>query len=241
MIAVREFTTAAEVFANAKAMRAKFFSVKPGKRDEDGRPVKVEDKPRDVGAWEREPLMFDSHVIAYRMAMRIQAMIDAGEIEMVQINARKPVLEIVREVLADFPWFTVEDLKSARRPIDLCHVRMIAIYEVRKQRPDMSFPAIGRWFGDRDHTTILHSVKKMETILGKRAEYQQEESDKGRKITAQQRAMASKMWKEGLSSSEIAAVIHVDAKRIIQIACRDRENFPFRGKGFNNNAKGRAA
>ncbi len=40
--------------------------------------------------------------------------------------------------------------------------RQEAMYRVRKERTDMSLPMIGRVFGGKDHTTILHAVRKIE-------------------------------------------------------------------------------
>lgn len=234
MIAVREFTTAAEVFANAKAVRAKFFSVKPNRNFEDETSAKVlAPEPRCVRLWEVEPLLFDSHVTAYRVAMRVRAMVEAGEIELLD-SERKPIHEIVREVLADFPQYCIADLKSPRRNDNLVAVRHLAIYEVRKQRPDMSLPAIGRWFGGRDHTTVLHSIRKLESISGNKLPVlKPSERVRNKPITPDQRAVASRMWRQGFSSVEIAKEIGIDEKRISCIAFHDRANFPERGKGFN--------
>jgi chromosomal replication initiator protein len=58
-----------------------------------------------------------------------------------------------------FGW-TVEELcsKSRRRP--LVTARQIGMY-VFRELTDFSFPAIGRQFGDRDHTTVIHAVEKI--------------------------------------------------------------------------------
>lgn len=172
MIAVMEFHTAAEVIAHAAEVRARLWSTKP--RISAVSPTPIERvtsvaprrKPAHVAPmWSRQPMVFDEHVQAFKTVKRIKAMVDAGEIELINME-RKPVTEIVREVLADFPEFTIADLKSARRSKELVKVRQLAVFEVRKQRPDMSLPAIGRWFGGRDHTTILHSVNKITALRG---------------------------------------------------------------------------
>lgn len=54
--------------------------------------------------------------------------------------------------------FSIDDLKSRRRHADLALVRQACCYwMVRRTRS--SFPEIARFLGNRDHTTILHSVK----------------------------------------------------------------------------------
>lgn len=78
---------------------------------------------------------------------------------------KKPVTRIVMEVLKDFPGITWEDILSPRRSRGLINPRHACIKAVCAQRPDLSFPAVGRIF-HRDHTTILnalHSKKKQST------------------------------------------------------------------------------
>lgn len=172
MIAVMEFRTAAEVIAHAADVRARLWSAKP--RIPALAPTPIERvtamaprrKPIHVAPmWSRQPMIFDEHVQTFKTAMRIKAMVDAGEIELINME-RRAVPEIVREVLAEFPEFSIADLKGVRRSRKLVKVRQLAVYEVRRQRPDMSLPAIGRWFGGRDHTTVLHSVNKIAALRG---------------------------------------------------------------------------
>lgn len=54
------------------------------------------------------------------------------------------------------------EIVGASRSRPIAEARMIAMYEVRKRRPDFSLPQIGRIFGGRDHTTVLHAVRKIE-------------------------------------------------------------------------------
>lgn len=74
---------------------------------------------------------------------------------------RKPTLQIIREVLQAFPGVSVDDIKGSRRTDNIVKPRQLAMYEVYRQRPDMSYPAIARIF-NRDHTTVMHAVKKIE-------------------------------------------------------------------------------
>ncbi|GGE18310.1 hypothetical protein GCM10011390_41860 [Aureimonas endophytica] len=54
---------------------------------------------------------------------------------------------------------SVDDLKGPSRKRQIARVRMAAIYWVRR-RLQVSYPMIGRVFGGRDHTTVLHSVQR---------------------------------------------------------------------------------
>lgn len=74
----------------------------------------------------------------------------------------RSVKEIVDEVLQDYPGVTMADIVSVRRTRDLIIPRHRCYYEVYRQRPDLSFPAMGRYF-KRDHTSILSGVKKLKT------------------------------------------------------------------------------
>jgi chromosomal replication initiation ATPase DnaA len=81
-------------------------------------------------------------------------------IEKTNVVRKKPVGDIVNEVLKKYPGVTWEDLISVRRTRVFIKPRHMAMTAVHEQRPDLSFPAIGRIFGGRDHTTILHAVRK---------------------------------------------------------------------------------
>ncbi|MBB4799680.1 hypothetical protein HNP32_003440 [Brevundimonas bullata] len=60
---------------------------------------------------------------------------------------------------------TFAQLLSVRRNRDVVRPRQIAMYAIRELCPHMSFPAIGRMLGGRDHTTILHGVRKIEELI----------------------------------------------------------------------------
>jgi chromosomal replication initiator protein len=64
----------------------------------------------------------------------------------------------------DFP---IDDLigKSRRRP--LVTARQIAMY-VMRELTDLSYPAIAREFGGRDHTTVIHAVEKISAQMGEK-------------------------------------------------------------------------
>lgn len=60
-------------------------------------------------------------------------------------------------------WFEVSalDIVSSRRQSRVCHARQVAMW-VCRTITRRSLPEIGKAFGGRDHTTVLHSVKKVE-------------------------------------------------------------------------------
>lgn len=81
---------------------------------------------------------------------------EAGEI----VDKRRSVPEIVAEVLQYYPGITWEDVKGIRRTRDLIAPRHACMRAVYNERKDLSLPRLGRIFGGRDHTTILHAVHK---------------------------------------------------------------------------------
>jgi len=65
------------------------------------------------------------------------------------------------------------DLLSSRRSRDVVRPRQIAMY-LAKALTSRSLPEIGRRFGGRDHTTVLHSVRKVEQLMKDDGDLQQE-------------------------------------------------------------------
>ena len=56
------------------------------------------------------------------------------------------------------------DLLSSRRTRTIVRPRQIAMYLAKMLTP-RSLPEIGRRFGGRDHTTVLHAVRKIEDLM----------------------------------------------------------------------------
>ena len=69
-------------------------------------------------------------------------------------------MDDIQEVVAARFHVKVSDMKSRRRSKTLVHPRQIAMYLCR-ELTDSSFPEIGRHFGGKDHTTIIHACKQI--------------------------------------------------------------------------------
>ena len=65
--------------------------------------------------------------------------------------------------------FPVEEIISSSRRRPLVEARQIAMY-VTRHRTDLSFPDIGKIYGNRDHTTVLHAFRKIESQMSERQE-----------------------------------------------------------------------
>ena len=73
-------------------------------------------------------------------------------------------IQKIQRVVAEYYNVTVDDLKSKKRVATIAFPRQIAIY-LSRQLTDESFPRIGMEFGGRDHSTVIHSVDKIQNEL----------------------------------------------------------------------------
>lgn len=73
-------------------------------------------------------------------------------------------LEDIQEVVANRFNLKISDLKSKRRTKTLVYPRQIAMF-LSRELTASSFPEIGREFGGKDHTTIIHACRQIEKAL----------------------------------------------------------------------------
>ena len=78
-------------------------------------------------------------------------------------------MENIQKTVADFYKIKVADMFSKRRPANIAMPRQVAMY-LAKELTQKSLPEIGEHFGGRDHTTVLHAVRKISDLRGKQAE-----------------------------------------------------------------------
>ena len=71
--------------------------------------------------------------------------------------------DIQKQVSAHYN-IRANDMFSSRRAAAIARPRQIAMF-LAKDLTSLSYPAIGRSFGGRDHTTVMHAVKKIETLI----------------------------------------------------------------------------
>jgi chromosomal replication initiator protein len=82
-------------------------------------------------------------------------------------QTRRITPETILNATADTFGFSVEDLQSASRRRPLVTARQISMY-VFRELTDFSYPAIAREFGGRDHTTVIHAVGKISSLMKER-------------------------------------------------------------------------
>ena len=78
---------------------------------------------------------------------------------------RRITVDEIQKVTSDHFSLKQADLLSERRTRSIARPRQIAMY-LCKQLTTRSYPDIGRRFGGRDHTTVLHAVKKIDELMG---------------------------------------------------------------------------
>lgn len=74
-----------------------------------------------------------------------------------------PIEKIQAEVAA-FYGLSVKDLKGSKRVQHIVHARQVAMY-LSRELTDNSLPKIGKEFGNRDHTTVMHAYNKIDKLL----------------------------------------------------------------------------
>lgn len=67
----------------------------------------------------------------------------------------------IQKIVSEYFQITVEDIRSKKRSSNISFPRQIAMYLCRKMTSE-SFPKIGTEFGGKDHSTVMHSVEKIE-------------------------------------------------------------------------------
>ncbi len=93
--------------------------------------------------------------------------------DLLSIQNRQISVENIQKTCADFYKIKVADMYSKKRPASIARPRQIAMY-LAKELTQKSLPEIGELFGGRDHTTVLHAVRKIGAERGKNTELNQQ-------------------------------------------------------------------
>ncbi len=93
--------------------------------------------------------------------------------DLLSIQNRQIGVENIQKTCADFYKIKVADMYSKKRPASIARPRQIAMY-LAKEMTQKSLPEIGELFGGRDHTTVLHAVRKISAERQKNTELNQQ-------------------------------------------------------------------
>lgn len=90
--------------------------------------------------------------------------------DLLRSNERIITIEDIQKRVADRYNIRVSDMSSSRRIRSVARPRQIAMY-LSKQLTPRSLSEIGRKFGGKDHTTVMHAVKKVEELIKMDSEF----------------------------------------------------------------------
>lgn len=83
--------------------------------------------------------------------------------DLLRANDRRVTIDDIQRRVAEYYNLRLSDLLSARRARAVARPRQVAML-LAKQLTSRSLPEIGRKFGGRDHTTVMHAVKRVEDL-----------------------------------------------------------------------------
>ncbi len=89
--------------------------------------------------------------------------------DLLSVSNGQITVENIQKTVADYYKIKVADMYSKRRPANIAMPRQVAMY-LAKELTQKSLPEIGDLFGGRDHTTVLHAVRKISEARSKNPE-----------------------------------------------------------------------
>ncbi len=93
--------------------------------------------------------------------------------DLLRANDRRITIDDIQKQVANHYTIKVSDMHSARRSRTVARPRQVAMY-LSKKFTSKSLPEIGRRFGGKDHTTVMHAVKRVEELMGSDSEFAQD-------------------------------------------------------------------
>jgi chromosomal replication initiator protein len=83
--------------------------------------------------------------------------------DLLRANDRRVTIEEIQKAVVEHYSIRMADMTSARRSRAVARPRQVAMY-LAKQMTPRSLPEIGKKFGGRDHTTVMHAVRQIERL-----------------------------------------------------------------------------
>jgi chromosomal replication initiator protein len=101
--------------------------------------------------------------------------------DLLRANDRRITIDEIQRKVAEYYKVRMPDLLSARRSRDVARPRQIAMYLSKRLTP-RSLPEIGRRFGGRDHTTVMHAIKRIDELRTTDSELENDLTILGRQL-----------------------------------------------------------
>ncbi|PKP89745.1 MAG: chromosomal replication initiator protein DnaA, partial [Alphaproteobacteria bacterium HGW-Alphaproteobacteria-16] len=89
--------------------------------------------------------------------------------EALRASQRRITIDEIQKAVSNHFEVKQLDLVSQRRAVAIARPRQIAMY-LAKRLTTRSLPEIGRKFGNRDHSTVIHAVRRIEELRGSDSE-----------------------------------------------------------------------
>ncbi len=93
--------------------------------------------------------------------------------DLLRAHDRRITIDEIQRKVSEHYNLRLTDMHSARRARNVARPRQVAMY-LAKQLTVRSLPEIGRKFGGRDHTTVMHAVRKVEELMNDDAQIAQD-------------------------------------------------------------------
>ena len=90
--------------------------------------------------------------------------------DVLKAHDRKVSIQEIQKKVADHYNIRIAEMSSARRARNIARPRQVAMF-LAKQLTSKSLPDIGRHFGDRDHTTVMHAVSRVTELKSQDAAF----------------------------------------------------------------------
>ena len=95
--------------------------------------------------------------------------------DLLRSNNRRITIDEIQNKVSNYYNIKIEDLVSSRRLRSFARPRQVAMY-LSKKLTSRSLPEIGRKFGGRDHTTVIHAVKKIDQLKSENEKFDEDVS-----------------------------------------------------------------
>lgn len=114
-------------------------------------------------------------IISQQMGNRQMTLEYAKQILASMVGAKKKITSVrkIATLVAEFYNISMEDLVKQSRRKEFVKPRQIAMFLARREL-ESSFPSIGEFFGNRDHTTVMHAVEKIGKEILDKDQFKQE-------------------------------------------------------------------
>jgi len=95
--------------------------------------------------------------------------------DLLRSNNKRITIDEIQNKVSNYYNINVDDLTSSRRLRSFARPRQVAMY-LAKKLTSRSLPEIGRKFGGRDHTTVIHAVKKIDQLKSENEKFDEDVS-----------------------------------------------------------------